>query len=452
MIVMHGSGRGGVEKSIATLCNHMDRQRFRVIVALPNQGPLKTYLDDIGVRTVLTPLEWWTPIWFFHGERHYYRLLGGLSQRVANLTKIINEDNISLVHSSTLTVADGAVAARLCGKPHVWHLHGRFDGSASSTFGTYVPIDVVYRIVDQLSHRIVTVSEMVQDFLSSYITRSKMQLIYNGIDTDQFNKKNPSSGSLFDEYPGLKEKTLVTLIGRIARVKGIEAYVEAAIEVLKQRDGLAFMVVGKEEDKDLGKKVRKRIDSVGFSDKIIFTGYRDDIPTLLQQVGLVVCSSLKEGFPYSCLEAMAASKPLVSTKCGGPNELVVHEETGYLVNVGKPAELASAILKVVDNPERMNAMGQKSRRRIEELFDARVYAQNFEKLYGDMLEEQHFHSHGDSVWETLIVNLLSDMGNLGSKVIECEREIEEVKKFQHLLRDNFVYRTVRQFYRFLTRS
>ena len=446
LIVMHGVGRGGVEQSLFTLCKYLDKERFELIVAVPEDGPLTETLSGMGIKTLITPLEWWTPIWFFFGERHYYKFLAGLKQRVDNLVKIINENDINVVHTSTLPVIDGAIAAKISGRPHIWHLHGRFNGSASSSFGTYFPIDVIYRIVDQLSWQIVAVSQIVKDFLSSYITPSKIKLIYNGIDIDKFNGKRSLSKSLIEEFPTLKNKVLVGLVGRIARVKGIEDYVEAAIEVLKLRDDVGFLIVGPEEDKTLGQKVRKRVDSLHLADKIIFTGYRKDIPGLLQEIDLVVCSSLKEGFPYSCLEAMAASKALVATKCGGPNELVVDGEMGYLVDVGKADKLARAILKAVENPEAMKLMGEKGRQRIEEFFEAQIYAQHFENLYNNAVKESGPHVSDTSTWEEIILNLASNLGNIGNRVIECERQIEDLRNFEQLFKDNFFYRTIKRFH------
>lgn len=446
LIIMHGAGKGGVEKSIATLCTYLDKEKFEPIVAMPEDGPLKTDLEGIGVKTIITPLEWWTPIRFFYGERHYYKFLAGLKERVHNLVKIINENGINVVHTSTLTVVDGAIAAKILGRPHIWHIHGRFDGT-SPTFETYLPIDVLYPIVGELSTRIVAVSQIVKNFISSYIAPSKIHLIYNGIDIDKYKEKTLPSKSLLDEFPTLKNKVLVGLVGRISKVKGIEDYVEAAIEVLKVRDDVGFLIVGPEEDKTLGQKVRKRVDSLHLADKIVFAGYRKNIPSLLQEINLVVCSSLREGFPYSCLEAMAASRALVATKCGGPDELVIDGETGYLVNVGNPDKLARAILKVVENPETMKLMGEKGRKRIEEFFEARIYVQNFENLYKDVSKEKPLHATGSSVWEEVMLDLLSSHGNIGKRLIECERQIEDLRRFEQLLKDNFFYRTMKRFYR-----
>lgn len=447
LIVMHGAGKGGVEKRMGVLCKYLDKGRFEAIVAMPEDGPLKANLEGIGVKTIITPLEWWTPIWFFYGERHYYKFLIGLKERVDNLVKIINENGINVVHTSTLPVIDGAIAAKAAGIPHIWHVGGRFEGTSANSFGTYLPIEVLYSIVNSLSAKIVVVSRVVRDFLSQYIPVANIEVIYNGTELDKFNGKTSQTGCLVEEFPNLSDKVLVGLVGRIARVKGIEDYVEAAIEVLKVRDDVGFLIVGPEEDKTLGQKVRKKVNSFRFADKIIFTGYREDIPVLLREIDLVVCSSLKEGFPNNCLEAMAASKAIVSTKCGGSEELIIHGETGYLVNVGRPDELAEAILSIIKDRERLKLMGIKGRESVEQFFSAQLYARNFEELYLRMMKALPVQHPDSCTWTELLMTLTSNIGALGTKMIEHDREIKELRNFEALFKDNFFYRTLRNCYK-----
>lgn len=448
LIIMHGAGKGGVEASIANLCMYFDKENFEPIVAMPCDGPFKAYVEGMGVKTIITPLEWWTPIWFFYGYRHYYNFLAGLRERVANLVKIINENGISLVHSSTLTVADGAIAAKLSARPHIWHLHGRFNGTPSSSFGTYIPIDTLYALVGQLSVKVVAVSQIVKDFVSGYVDPSKVHVIYNGIDMDKYNDGVLANGNLVKDYPTLKNKVRVALVGRIAEVKGIENYVEAAIDVIRHRDDVSFLIVGPEEDKTLGEKVKKRVNSLGLADKIIFTGYRDDIPSLLREIDLVVCSSRREGFSYSCLEAMAASKPVVTTKCGGPEEIVVHGETGYVVEMDRPKELSEAITSLIENQDKLKIMGIKGRQRCEELFHGRICARNFESLYLEVIRHEQSRDIWTGPWCDLFVHLTANLGMLGSKVIDQEREIRDLKNFEAQIKKNVFYRSLRKCIRF----
>lgn len=443
---MHGAGTGGVEKSLEILCKYLDKERFEAIVAVPKDGPLKSYLDGIKVKTVVTPLEWWTPIQFFFGERHYYSFLSGLRNRVHNLVRIINENGIDLVHSSTLTVADGAIAAKLAGRPHIWHIHGCFKGISVDSFGTYIPIEVLYTVVSSLSAKIVAVSQTVKDLLSRYMPLHKTEVIYNGIDLSRFDGRKRLSGCLHSEFPCLHDKLLAALVGRVAKVKGIEDYVEAAIKVLKRKDDIAFLIVGPTEDQILEERIRDRINSLHLTDKIILAGYRQDIPALLREVDLMVCSSESEGFPYSILEAMASRTAVVATKCGGAEEAVVHGETGYLVGVNKPHELAEAILSATQDRERLRLMGEKGRQKAEQLFDARLYARDFEKLYHSIKQED-FHQHPEThMWVELLFDFASNFGSLGVRMIEHDHEIRDLRNFEALFKNNFFYKSLKKIY------
>ncbi|MCK4828105.1 glycosyltransferase family 4 protein, partial [bacterium] len=273
---------------------------------------------------------------------------------------------------------------------------------------------------------------------------STIEVIYNVIDFEKYNSKALSDSSLLEEFPTLENKILVGLVGRIAKVKGIEDYVEAAIDVIMERDDVGFLIVGPEEDKTLGQKVRKRVNSLHLTDKIIFTGYREDIPTLLQQMDLVVCSSRKEGFSYSCLEAMAASKAIVTTKCGGPEEIVVHSDTGYLVEVGRPKELAEAILLMIRDPDKLKIMGTKGRQRSEQIFDARTYARNFERLYLEVIKQELPRDLCKEPWGELVLHLTTNLGTLGVKVIDHEHEIRDLRNFEALLKNNLLYRSLKK--------
>ena len=442
---MHGAGKGGVEQSLFTLCKYLDKERFEPIVAVPEDGPLKASLDDMGVKTFITPMIWWTPIRFQFNERYYYHFLGGLKERVRGLASAIEENAIDIVHSATLTVADGAVAAKLIGLPHIWHLHGNFTGGDHEPFGTYWPIDVLYGIVSELSVKVAAVSETVKKFHAKYIPAEQIATIHNGIDLDNFDRLSTEDSTLLKDFPFIKDKLLIGLVGRIAKVKGTLDFIEAAAKVTVSRGDVSFLIIGHEQEKEYAEQVRKRVLGLNLQEKIIFTGARTDIPAILRRMGLLVLASKKEGLPYSCLEAMSAGLPVVATRCGGAEELVVDGDTGLLVPVGDPARLGEAITSVISDPEAMKKMGDAGRRRVETYFSGQACAEQFEKLYRNILESRS-NERSCSPWPDVLMGFASDIGSLGSRVIEHERLIRGLKDFEALFKNNFLYRTLRVCY------
>ena len=85
LFCLHNTGAGGVERAMATLAGSLDRGRFRVTAAVPGEGPLTDEMRALGVETVTVPVEWWVPHRSVFGERHYYRFLEGLPERVGRL-------------------------------------------------------------------------------------------------------------------------------------------------------------------------------------------------------------------------------------------------------------------------------------------------------------------------------------------------------------------------------
>ncbi|MBW1793705.1 MAG: glycosyltransferase family 4 protein [Deltaproteobacteria bacterium] len=443
LIVMHGAGSGGVEKSLRTLCRYCSKEKFRLIVALPSEGPLKRYLDELNIKIVITSIDTWTPIPFHFGERHYFQFLSNLEERISALVEIINKENIDIVHSSTLSVADGAFAAKIAGVPHLWHIHGKSVGTTNA-YGSYLPIETLYALVENLSTEIIAVSNDARNFLKKYLPWQDVRVIYNGIDIEETDRLSAGPSLIRDEFK-LHKKKLVSLVGRIAEVKGIEDYVEAASRVLKDRDDVAFLVIGSDEDKELTTKIQSRIEALSLSDRIIFTGRRNDVPEILHQTDVFVCSSKTEGFPYSVLEAMAAQKPVVTTRCGGPEEIVVDGTTGFHVGVRRSAEMALALLRLLDDDQLARKMGLKGRELVEQKFSAEMFAKCFEETYMRILDKKR--QETPNPWTEVLLELTSTVGNLGTRTRHLENEVRDLRSFEGLFKNNFVYRGLRNLLR-----
>jgi glycosyltransferase involved in cell wall biosynthesis len=439
---MHGAGQGGVENSIRTLCKYLDKETINPLVAVPADGPLRRHLTDLGIQTMLVPIELWTPILFDYHERHYFRFLSRLQTRVGALVSLIKDHDIDIVHSSTLSIADGALAARIAGKPHVWHIHGTYAGGRDEydSFGSYVPVETLYGLVDALSEEIVAVSEDVRQFLRTFLPERHIRVIYNGIGLEDMSVDAFRGKSIREELH-LDGKRLVVLVGRVARVKGVRDYVKAAEEIARKRNDTAFLIVGPDEDAMLAKDLKESVRAKHLSDSIIFTGRRTDIPSILKEADVFVCSSKSEGLPYSCLEAMAASKPIVTTKCGGPEELVLPGETGFHVEVGNSAELVQALTLLLDDRRLTESMGRKSRQLVEERFGAAGYARNFEELYESMRAKAG--RGATNPWSEVYLKLISDIGDLGTRMIRVEHDIRDLRSFEALFKDNRLYRGLR---------
>src|SRR5439155_24752443 len=171
---------------------------------------------------------------------------------------------------------------------------------------------------------------------------AKVRVIHNGVDLTRFGDAAAASAiraELLSDGGG----PLVVVVANLIPYKGLDYFVDAWREVLKQLPEARAVVVGEGPE-------RRRLEtrSADMSQGIHFIGSRDDVPAILCASDLVVQASLEEGFPNAILEAMAAGRAVVATAVGGTPEAVVHERTGLLVRPRDGAALAGAIIRLLE--------------------------------------------------------------------------------------------------------
>jgi glycosyltransferase involved in cell wall biosynthesis len=118
-------------------------------------------------------------------------------------------------------------------------------------------------------------------------------------------------------------------------------------------------------------------------DRVLFTGYRDDVPSLLAGMDLVVLPSLNEGMGRVLVTAMALGKPIVATRVGGVPELLADGAAGRLVPPGDAAALADAVCALLRDPDQAAALGEAGRRRVGR-YSAQTMVESLAQVYRDV--------------------------------------------------------------------
>jgi glycosyltransferase involved in cell wall biosynthesis len=109
------------------------------------------------------------------------------------------------------------------------------------------------------------------------------------------------------------------------------------------------------------------------------------VPGILSDLDLFVLSSVSEGFSLATVEAMAAGKPVIVTRSGGPQEIVDEGRTGYMTPPRDPDALAEKICELLRNPERAAALAQTARAKVESTFTLEKMIRDYESLYNRLL-------------------------------------------------------------------
>ena len=113
---------------------------------------------------------------------------------------------------------------------------------------------------------------------------------------------------------------------------------------------------------------------------------QDRLPQVLSAADVYVTPTLADNLPYTVLEAMGCSVPVIATNVGGIPEEVVHGETGLLVAPSQPADLGAAVLEVLSNPSRGRIMGANGRKRVQEIFSMAPFVSAYEQLFQEMTD------------------------------------------------------------------
>jgi glycosyltransferase involved in cell wall biosynthesis len=211
---------------------------------------------------------------------------------------------------------------------------------------------------------------------SLHIPARKVQIVHNGIPLAPFNR--PANTMLRATLTQATERPIVLMTARLHEQKGHRYLIEAAAQVPEA----IFVLAGEGSERV---SLEAQAKELGIDDRIIFLGFREDIPDLLANCDLFVLPSLYEGLPLSILEAMVASRPVIATAIGGTDEVVVHGETGLLVPPADPTALARAIRAVLADPALAQRLATAGNGRVHQEFSAEIMVQRVMQIYDELM-------------------------------------------------------------------
>jgi glycosyltransferase involved in cell wall biosynthesis len=269
----------------------------------------------------------------------------------------------------------GRLAARAAGVPHIVHTpHGHiFEGYFSSV--TTRTFTLLERLAARWTDRIITLSDSeAQDHLGLRIGRpGQFVTIPSGVDLDTVGAASPVS-----LVPG---RPVIGAVARLVPVKGLQHLIDAAPEILRRCPDVRFLLVG---DGEMRPALQAQAEALGLSDRIVFTGFRENIPALIAGMDVLVLPSINEGMGRVLVMAMALGKPIVATRVGGVAELLGDGEAGLLVPPRDPAALAEATTALLQDATRASALAEAGRRRAPR-YSAEAMLEALAKVYREVM-------------------------------------------------------------------
>jgi glycosyltransferase involved in cell wall biosynthesis len=346
--VLASGAVGGGTTHLLSLVGGLDPERFELHVACSDDGPLLADLARFGVRTHRVEMT------------HKVNPLA-----IAALASLILRERIDQVHfHGTRAGLAAAPAALLTGRPRIYTVHGwSFHPRGSALLESLARM--LEHGITRVSQRVICVgdSDRSLGLRLGILDDPRSRVIHNGVLTEAFMPRAEDRMSVRAELGVPEDCVLVSHFGRLTEQKGQTTFLEAVTRLMSHPT--QFMLVGDGEDRE--KLIRLAHDR-GISERVLFMGFRSDVPRLLAATDIVVLPSLWEGLPICLLEAMAAGKPVVASAVDGSVEVVVPGQTGLLVPPEHPAALAEAIAFLITHPQVRDAFGSRGQERVRQRF------------------------------------------------------------------------------------
>jgi glycosyltransferase involved in cell wall biosynthesis len=394
LLLESGAGPGGSINFIRDFVLHVDYSRAHVIAGLYFPNPSKT-LEEL--RTLGFPVVFFqrarpeasadgsslfgTGSKILRKPRTAARILSRLIRVELPLTwkvwRFIKREAIDVVvlNQDVHFHVPGVLAAKLAGRPCICRKAGGI-GEARR----------LKRFLNPWVDLFVSISKATEtDQRNTPGTRNLVN-IYEGLDLQRFTSL-PAKGALRESLGIPASKKVVAAITRIVVGKGLPEFIRTAAVVLRRYPGVIFLIVGDEVPAGgtMTSELRDLVHSLDLDESVIFTGWRDDIPAVLQCVDIFVhCpTTFIEGLARTCLETMAVSIPAVVSENGGMPDAVINGVTGFVVSPGDIEDMAESVLALLENESRCREFGERARVRVEQFFDAE---KNTRKLQERILE------------------------------------------------------------------
>lgn len=369
--VLFRLGTGGLENGVVNLINHLPDDKYRhAIICMTDYTDFRKRITNNDVEVYCLNKK---PGKDFAVYLRLWRLL-----------RKIKPD---ILHTRNLSALEAQLSGLLAGVKHRIHgEHGRDIDDVDGTNPRYVFLRKLFR---PLVHRYIPMSKDLENWLvrQIHVPPHKITQLYNGVDLNRFKLRSEKPLDLLPptfRSPGLK---LIGTVGRLDPVKDQITLVAAFIHLLSTypelKDKVRLVLVGAGGLQD---KLSSMVQAADLIDWVWFASDRSDVADLMRTLDIFVLPSINEGISNTILEAMASSLPVIATNVGGNPELVVDNETGFLVPKQNPVAMSNAIKRYLDNPELITDHGQAGRSRCESVFSLNRMVGDYARVYDELIE------------------------------------------------------------------
>lgn len=378
---------GGPIKSVHELNKWLVKRRAEVVVYTTNldgKGTLNVQIgksvDVDGVKVFYFPIT-------FRPWQYSFRLHRALAKNVEDFDLI----HITSVFLSASTL--GAYYARKCGKPYVISPRGSLMAEPlKKGFLKNLKKKIYISLIEKRNlagaSAIHFTTEMEKkEYLKAGLPLKKAIVIPNGYEIRKEYENTKLRNNFQRRFNISDDKKIVLFLSRLSWKKGLDTLIPAFAEVVKKEPKAVLILAGPDEE-GYKKEIEEMLRNTKLyeSTKVIFTGMLldDDKAAAYVASDVFVLPSYAENFGMAVVEAMAAGLPAIIAKGVGISDEVKKADAGIVIEKDEK-QLAEAILKILDNPDLAEKMGENGRKLVETEFSAGKVAERWIEEYNNLI-------------------------------------------------------------------
>lgn len=365
---------GGETKRIRNLYRKINGPDYRFLIAYCSREKEKVekFFLDGGVKK--------EDLFYFPTTKNLFFL-----PLIMMLRKLFIVERVDIVHTFFLhSDILGFFSALLAGvKRRISNVEGKFllneeYGVGKMKQACYFFINAVIR---PYFYKTVAVSSgLREELIRCYkIPGDKIEIINIGIDVlpEEEVRGDPHSDN------GVGRKVIANA-ARFTKDKGLEYFIRAIPEVVKEVPEAKFVLAGAGEEEE---HLRRLVADLGVQSMVSFPGWTKDMVKFMRGIDIFAMTSIREGCPMTLMEAMSFAKPAVAFDVPGPKEIICNDEDGILIEPFDVQKFGSAIVGLCRDPERAKKLGGNGRRKAEARFSVEVEAEKMKRLYREVFSK-----------------------------------------------------------------
>jgi glycosyltransferase involved in cell wall biosynthesis len=302
------------------------------------------------------------------------------------IIKVIKKEKPDIIHlnSSKISII-GSIAVKICSMLHVtcytiYTVHG-WVFNEPMCFLKKIFYKYAEKFTAGFKDKLICVSDYDKQIAikEKICPTFKLTTIHNGIKNIEFLPKKEAIEKL-NKYSksDISSPIIAGTIANLYKTKDLKNLIEAIHILLTLDFKLSTIIIGSgpEQNELIG-----LIKKYGLNKKIYLLGNIKNASRYLKAFDIYVCSSVKEGFPYSILEAMQAEVPIITTNVGGIPEMIKNNQSGLLINAKDPEIMAEKIKLLINNKNLRNKLSKNSKEEIMKNFNLNNFLNKTKKIY-----------------------------------------------------------------------